>query len=114
MLISDYGKQLSYYGTTPINSVKVPASIQAIKPLASYRKPDNMKKRGSIMEENKLQEIQAVQKFFEKYKKNSDKNKDMKETAFTKFIDKCESFGIPPRPFGIIQRKGKRQDIDVK
>jgi len=52
-------------------------------------------------EENKLQEREAVEKFFEKYK-TSDKNKVHIDTAFTKFLDKCEAFNLPPRPFGIV------------
>jgi hypothetical protein len=40
-----------------------------------------------------------------------DKNKTQKVTAFSKFIDKCEVFGIPPKPYGIIQRKRRRDDI---
>ena len=45
--------------------------------------------------------MDAVEKFFEKYK-NNDKNKELEDTAFSKFIDKCEHFGLPPRPFGIV------------
>jgi hypothetical protein len=40
-------------------------------------------------QENKLQEINAVEKFFEKYK-NTFGNSKIKDTAFTKFLDKCE------------------------
>jgi hypothetical protein len=85
-----------------MESLRVPGSVQApIKIMPpTYRKDWN--KKGTAYEENKLQEIEAVQRFFEKYKQSSEKNKIVKETAFTKFIDKCESFGIPPRPFGIV------------
>ena len=85
-----------------------------VAPIPSVRKPEEKKRNEYQVEENKLQDINAVQNFFEKYKQNIDKNKNLKETAFTKFINKCESFGIPPRPFGIVQRNGNRQDIDVK
>ena len=57
--------------------------------------------------------MKAVEKFFEKYRQ-SDKRKIQDETAFKKFLDKIESFGLPPRPFGIAQRKGNRCDINIK
>lgn len=45
--------------------------------------------------------MRAFKQFYERYRK-LDKNKNQKVTAFSKFIDKCESFGITPKPFGIV------------
>eukprot|EP00347_Sterkiella_histriomuscorum_P017828 403347825 len=67
-------------------------------------------------QEDILRERQEIQLFFKNFKTKDKNKRDSSipdESAYSRYIDKCEDFMMAPRPFGIVHRKGNRYDINM-